>query len=180
MAVEQTRAKVISAIWQGIAQSGVNLAEIPVEQQEKMVDKIADHVLVSMNSLLDEVDRPEAAAEAPGAEENQGEQVLWQGRPFLSLRERYVITTERLKIYRGMLSRDLENIELIRIKDMDVNQGVSERVLNIGDITLRGLDTSAPDIVLNNIPKPQEVFEILRKAWLDARKRYGLQFRDYV
>jgi hypothetical protein len=180
MAVEQTRAQVISSIWRGIAQSGVNLAEIPVEQQEKMVDKIADQVLMSMNSLLDEVARPEPAAEAPEAQEEQGEQVLWRGRPFLSLREFYIITTERLKIYKGMLSRDMENIELIRIKDMDINQGVSERMLGIGDITLRGQDASAPDIVLNNISKPQEVFEILRKAWLDARKRYGLQFRDYV
>ncbi len=180
MAVEQTRAQVISAIWQGIAHSGVNLAEIPVDQQEKMVEKIADQVLVSMNSFLDEVAKPVPAEEAPGAQDDQAEQVLWEGRPFLSLSEHYVITTERLKIYKGMFARDMENIELIRIKDMDVNQGMSERMLGIGDLILHGHDDTAARIVLRNVSKPQDVFEILRKAWLDARKKYGLQFRDYV
>jgi hypothetical protein len=69
---------------------------------------------------------------------------------------------------------------LIRIQDIDLKQGVGERMLGIGDITIRGHDASEAIVTLRNIPKPEEVYEILRKAWLEARKRHGLQFREYM
>ena len=177
MAIEQTRAQVISSIWQAIAQSGVDLSVVPIDQQEKLVGKIADHVMVTMNTLLDEVPEPSPVevAEVVG-----DEQVLWKGRPFLSMVESYAITSERIKIVRGLLARGVENYELIRIQDIDLSQGVSERLVGIGDITIRGHDASDPILVLRNISKPEEVYEILRKAWLEARKRYGLQFREYM
>jgi uncharacterized membrane protein YdbT with pleckstrin-like domain len=94
--------------------------------------------------------------------------------------ESYQITTERVKVRRGLLARDIENYELIRMQDLDLSQGMSERMLGVGDITIRGQDPSQPMLVLRNISKPEEVYELLRKAWLEARKRYGLQFREYM
>jgi uncharacterized membrane protein YdbT with pleckstrin-like domain len=106
--------------------------------------------------------------------------VLWQGHPFLSMVESYMITSERIKIVKGLLSRGVENFELIRVQDIDVKQGLDERILGIGDIVIRGQDPSNPEIILRNIPKPNDVYELLRRAWLEARKRYGLQFRDIL
>lgn len=177
MAIEQARAQVIASIWQAIAQSKVDLAQIPQEQQEMLVGKIADNVLLTINSILEDAPEPQVVEELAA---EPGEQVLWKGRPFLSLVETYVITTERIKTIRGMLSRGIENYELIRIQDIDLSQGISERVMGIGDITIRGHDASDPQIVLRNVSKPEEVYEILRNAWLEARKRYGLQFREYM
>lgn len=177
MSIEQTRAKVIASVWQAIAQSKVDLASIPQAEQEKLVSKIADTVIVTMNDLLDEV----PATEIPTPEgEEADEKTLWKGRPFLSLVETYVLTNERIKIVRGLLSRDIENFELIRVQDIDISQGVSERLFGVGDITLRGQDSSKPTIVLRNVSNPEEVYETIRKAWLEARKRYGLQFREYM
>ena len=177
MAIEQTRAQVISSIWQAVAQSGVDLSSVPAEQQAVLVGKIADQMLGTMNSLLDEVQVPPVDEEVV---DELDEQILWKGRPFLSLVETYTITSERIKIVRGMLSRGVENYELIRIQDIDLSQGVSERLFGIGDLTIRGHDASDPQIVLRNIPKPEEVYETLRRAWLEARKRHGLQFREYM
>jgi hypothetical protein len=174
MSIEQTRSQLVGSIWQAIAQSGVDLSAVPHDQQEKLVGKIADNVMISMNAILDEVPKPEPATET------EGEQVLWQGHPFLSLVESYVITSERIKVIKGLLSRDVENYELIRIQDLDLGQGVTDRVLGVGDIEVRGQDPSNPIIVLRNISKPNDVYELLRKAWLEARKRYGLQFREYM
>ncbi|HEX9617092.1 MAG TPA: PH domain-containing protein, partial [Anaerolineales bacterium] len=106
------------------------------------------------------------------------EQELWKGRPFLSVSESYLLTNERIRITKGFVGRDIENYELIRIQDIDLSQGLSERLLNIGDIHLRGHDPSRPDLVLRNVSKPEEVYETLRRAWLAARKRHGLQFRE--
>ena len=177
MTIEQTRAQLISSIWQAVAQSGVDLSSVPADQQAVLVGKIADQMLGTMNALLDEVEVPQEEEEPV---DEMGEQLLWKGRPFLSLVETYTITSERIKIVRGMLARGVENYELIRIQDIDFSQGVSERMFGLGDISIRGHDASDPKIVLRNISNPEQVYEILRRAWLEARKRHGLQFREYM
>lgn len=177
MAIENIRAQVISSVWQAIAQSGVDISAVPKEQQDKLVGSIADILLITVNNILDEstpVNKTEDQVD------EHGEQVLWESRPFLSLVEYYVLTSERIKIRQGLLGRDIENFELIRIQDIDLKQGVTERIINIGDITIHGHDVSDPKIVLRNVSKPNEVYETLRRAWLEARKRYGLQFREYM
>lgn len=179
MDLQKVRAELIGNIWQAFAQSGVDLSAIPAEQQEELVKKIADKVLVSMDQILDQEAEPPLKESEEELDDGE-ERILWQGRPFLSLVERYTLTTERLKISRGMVGRQVENFELIRMQDIDYKQNVAERVTNLGDITIKGQDASNPEIVLRNVVNPEEVYETLRKAWLEARKRHGLQFREYM
>lgn len=178
MAIEQIRAQIIASIWQAVAQSGVDLTTIPQGQQEMLVSRVADSVMVTMNSMLEEA--PPQPPEKEEVVSELGEDILWHGRPFLSLNETYLITSERIKIVKGLLARNVENFELIRIQDIDVTQAVGERMVGIGDITIRGQDASQNIVVLRNISSPEKVYEILRKAWLEARKRHGLQFREYM
>lgn len=177
MSIEKIRAQLISSIWQAVAQSGVDLSAISQDQQEKLVGRIADNVMVTMDSILEEEASSKPVEENP---DNQDERVLWHGRPFLSISESYTITSERIKITKGLLARNVENFELIRIQDIDYNQGVTERMVGVGDINIRGQDASEPKAVLRNVSHPEEVYNVLRKAWMDARKRYGLQFREYM
>jgi hypothetical protein len=182
MPIEQLRAKVMSRIWQAVAQSGVDLSSLEPTAQDKLVNQITDSMLQTLDELLDEAvpEKPAPAAVDAEPEDEHAEKILWQGRPFLSLVEHYTLTSERLKIVHGMLGRDIENFELIRIQDIDLSQGAGERILNIGDIEVRGQDPSKSLVVIRNIKNPEEVYEILRRAWQDARKRYGLQFREYM
>ena len=175
MSIEQTRAKVIASIWQAVAQSGVDLTAIPREQVEKLVSDIANSTMLTMDDVMSELPKPKANVDII---DSSAEKLLWEGRPFLSLVESYTITNERIRITRGFVGRDFENFELIRVQDLDYSQGLSERVLGIGDIHIKGADASNPEIVLRNIPKPAEVYEILRRAWLEARKTHGLVFRE--
>jgi hypothetical protein len=177
MSIEQIRAKVIGSIWQAVAQSGVDLSALPHDQQENLVSKIADNVMATINSLQEDEIKGEVNDEIV---DDLDENVLWKGHPFLSLVESYLVTTERIKIVRGLLSRDVENFELIRIQDLDYKQGINERIFGIGDIMIRGHDASDPEILLRNVGDPEDVYEILRKAWLDARKRHGLEFREFM
>jgi Bacterial PH domain len=79
-----------------------------------------------------------------------------------------------------LFGRDVEIFELIRVQDIDYKQNMGERIINRGDIFIRGQDPSKPEIVLRNIVDPEKVYETLRKAWLSARKRHGLQFREFM
>lgn len=175
--IEQMRARMSASVWQALAQSGVDLSVIPVDQQEKLVNTITQNVLQAANAILDE-DVPAQPEVEPVSDTE--EIVLWKGRPFLSLTETYILTTERIKVTRGLLGRQIENFELVRIQDIDYSQGLTERLMGIGDITIRGADPSLTVMVMRNIPDPEDVYEIMRKAWLESRKRHGLQFREMM
>ncbi len=176
MSIENTRAHVISSIWQAVAQSGVDLSALSKDQQDALVNAIADGLLVKVDELMGEAVAPGKQAAETAVEGD--ETVLWTGRPFLSLTETYMLTSERIKVTKGLLGRDIENFELIRIQDIDFSQKIGERMLGLGDVTIRGQDASKPELVLRNLRDPEQVYEKFRRAWLAARKRYGLQFRE--
>jgi hypothetical protein len=176
MSLEKYQEQMKANIWKSISQSGLPLDNIPAEKQNKFVDLLSDNLLLTLNSMLDEV----SPNVKPGGlnELADEEKMIWEGRPFLSLVEFYTITNERVKVVKGLIGKDIENFELIRVQDIDISQNLSERIMGIGDITITGADVSSPKIILRNIHNPTEVYEILRRAWLAARKRYGLIFRE--
>ncbi len=177
MSLDQAKAKIEMRIWQSIAASGVAVSSIPKEQLETLVRAIADGVLVAIDDALDDVGlatRQVAAVEAPASEER----VLWEGRPFLSLTTFYRITNERIRVQTGLVGRDFEDLELIRIQDLDRNQGIGERMLGIGDLVIRSADPSHPELVLRNVKDPDQVHEIVRRAMLDARKRFRYSVQE--
>ena len=177
MSLDQYRSRVSSSVWKGLAQSGVDLSQFPADKQTLLVDAISNQVLLAVNDMLDDIPGSAGVKNIP-IDLKDEETVLWRGKPFLSLVESYIITSERIKISTGLLGKDLENYELIRVQDMDVSQNLSERVINIGDIHIMGADPSSPKLTLRNVPDPKAVYEILRKAWLAARRKYGLLFRE--
>jgi hypothetical protein len=179
--IDQTRALVTGKIWQAIAQSGVDTSSLPKEEMDKLVSSISDGILVTVNELLGEASQDEREAQPflPGTDPAE-EQVLWEGRPFLSLVEHYTVTTQRVRITRGLLSKDRQDIELIRVQDIDHSQKLTERMMNIGDIVLRSADASTPEVELRNVGDPEKVHEIIRRAMLEARKRNLVRFREEV
>ncbi|GIK43675.1 MAG: hypothetical protein BroJett011_75080 [Chloroflexota bacterium] len=182
MSLPEMRAKVKASIWQAVAQSGVNLAGVPQADMDRLVGAITDGVLKEMDDFLGQAtSQPAGVSKGPVDEgDDEGETVLWEGRPFLSLSVHYQITSERVRITEGMLGKDREDIELVRVQDIDVSQGLSERMLGIGDLHIRSHDPSYPSAVLNNISNPTEVHEILRRAVLKARKKYNVSFREQM
>ena len=175
MNINEARARIKARSWQSLAQSDVDLKAYEQSDLERLIEIVTDAALLELD---EELGKATAQGSGEAALEESGEKVLWEGRPFLSLNTRYVITDERLRIFEGLLGKDRQDIELVRIQDIDQSQSISERVLNIGDIQVRSHDPSAPQTVLRNIKDPQEVHEILRRAVLDARKRHKLIYRE--
>jgi hypothetical protein len=183
--VPEMQARIKGKIWQGIAQSGINVSAIPQTEMDTLVNVVAESVLSELDAMLPEVvagqvGAPEPAAPDAPASTAEGEKVLWEGRPFMSLGTQYIITSERVRIISGLLSQEREDVELVRVQDIDQQQTVSERILNIGDIHIRSHDPSHSAIVLNNISDPLGVHEILREAVLQARKRHNLVYREQM
>ena len=116
----------------------------------------------------------------------RGERTLWKGRPsfqlspFASLTTRYKLTTERLLVTTGLLKRSLEEVELIRLKDVRLETGVVQRMLSLGTITIFTVDQTAPELQLKNIPHADRVREAIRNAVRDERQRQGVRFAELM
>jgi len=183
MTIDQIRDAIKSRIWQAIASSGVSVAAIPKADLEKLVDQIAREVLLGVDEVIDPAPAiPELKTAAPvaaaiGAAASE-EKLLWEGRPFLSFVERYSVTSERVRIVTGLLGRDHEDIELVRVRDVDWKQGISERIFGIGDIFLNTADPTRPQAVLRNVKHPEVVHETVRRAMLEVRKKYHVIFEQ--
>lgn len=176
MNVAEAQARIKARIWQHIAQSEGEFKEIPQEQLSKLVDLTTNAALVEFDDELDEMLEKESVANV--LDGTLDETILWQGRPFLSISTTYIITNERIRILRGLLGKDREDIELIRVQDMDQRQSLRERLMNVGDLHIRSHDPSHPVVLLNNVRDPQAVHEILRRAVLNARKAHNLHYRE--
>lgn len=178
MNINEARAKIKARAWRSLVQSDVDIKNYDQTMLDDLISIVTDAALLELD---EEIADTLKQTDAPGDRDeygNSGEKELWQGRPLLSLNTTYIITNERLRVIEGMLGKDRQDVELIRIQDIDQTQTISERILNIGDIHVKSHDRTHPEITLRNVKDPTAVHETLRRAILDARKRHKLTYRE--
>jgi len=180
MSVNEIQAKVKAALWKAVAQSKVDVSSVSQEDMDKLVNTMTDGVLQEMDDILSEASGKVSSKAVASIDDDDGivEHILWEGRPFLSLRYYYQITTERVRISEGLFGKEREDIELVRIQDIDHKQSITERALGIGDIFISSHDATQPEATLFNVSDPEEIHEILRRAVLNARKKHGMSYRE--
>ena len=176
--LEQIKTQARERVWKSLAQSPVTIEHLSPEELEALVNAMLDGVMVLIDASLEDAGLPGRQEDGASLPLESDERILWEGRPFLSVFTHYQITTERVRILRGILGRERDDIELIRIQDIDMEQGLTERALGIGDIIIRSADPSMPKAVLNNVKEPEKVHEILRRAMLNARKRFRYSVQE--
>jgi uncharacterized membrane protein YdbT with pleckstrin-like domain len=74
----------------------------------------------------------------------------------------YELTSERLKIRSGVINRNLDELELYRVRDYKLDQPLSLRVFSLGNIILTTSDKTTPVIILRAIRNAEGVREELR------------------
>jgi uncharacterized membrane protein YdbT with pleckstrin-like domain len=74
----------------------------------------------------------------------------------------YELTSERLKIRSGVINRNLDELELYRVRDYRLDQPLSLRVFSLGNIILTTSDKTTPVVVLRAIRNAEGVREELR------------------
>ena len=89
----------------------------------------------------------------------------------------YILTNQRLRILSGRLSKKEEEIELIRIKDIRVKQGLMDRAKGIGDVEVVSADETTPNLVLKDIKDPVGVKETIRNA-VRAERSNKLRYQE--
>lgn len=100
---------------------------------------------------------------------------------FMHLRAtEYVVTTQRVRVISGLLGKDIQEIELFRVKDTMARQTLFLRLFGLGTITIISGDPNHPYIVLAAVPRAIELREQIRQEVMALRQRYGVREMDVM
>lgn len=92
----------------------------------------------------------------------------------------YVVTTQRVRVLSGIFSKDIQEIELFRVKDTMAHQSFFLRLAGLGTITILSGDERNPNIVLSAVPRALELRERLRQEIMTLRQRFGVREVDVM
>jgi uncharacterized membrane protein YdbT with pleckstrin-like domain len=108
--------------------------------------------------------------------------VIILGKWLQNMAAKYQITPERLIVYRGILLKSIDEIELYRIKDVRMNFSLLNQWAGIGTICLASSDetTRVGDLVMPHVEKARARREELRRLVDAARQRRGVREIDMV
>jgi membrane protein YdbS with pleckstrin-like domain len=88
---------------------------------------------------------------------------------------RFEITTQRVRIMRGVLSRTRQDTELYRIDDIGLEEPLGMRLLGHAVLLLRSSDRSTAVVRLYGIPGLAAMADTLRECGLRERERLGVK-----
>lgn len=102
------------------------------------------------------------------------------GWTYLNVRAQvYQLTTERLRFYSGVFDRNIEEIELYRIKDSSVDKPFHLRIFGLGNVHLETSDRSSPSVELHGITDVTYVRDQLRHHVEKVRDQKGVREVDF-
>jgi len=175
MQKDAIRQTITSQFYQSIAESGVEVNAIPQSELQAIVNALSDGMSAALEAVMEEDSQTQAFSMSAGSSglesmdtsmrqptnmDEPPERILWNGRPYMTIGTRYELTTQRLRIFRGILGKTLDEIELVRMRDTRISQHIGERALKVGDVTIVSNDPTTPEIILENIKDPLGVREM--------------------
>jgi membrane protein YdbS with pleckstrin-like domain/DNA-directed RNA polymerase subunit RPC12/RpoP len=92
----------------------------------------------------------------------------------------YRLSTQRLFVYRGLVSRRVEELELFRVRDIDVRQNFWQRVMGYGRMTVYSTDSTTPKFEIAGLPRPLEVKDAIRTQFRTARIRERVRPTEFI
>ncbi len=102
---------------------------------------------------------------------------IWK---FLTVRTQiFELTTERIKITRGVINQHIDEIELYRVKDSQMVRTWWMRLTGLASISLETSDRTMPNLVIPAIRGGNEMREILRRQVELQRDRKRVREMDF-
>lgn len=86
----------------------------------------------------------------------------------------YKITNYRIDIERGIIARRINTMELWHVDDINLDQGVLERLLGVGTITIFSNDKTTPRLPIRGLPSPRPLFDSLKQRIIAVKRQRGV------
>ncbi|MEI6427110.1 MAG: PH domain-containing protein [Pseudanabaena sp. ELA607] len=89
-----------------------------------------------------------------------------------SINTKYLITSERIVVEKGILSQRIETVEIYQIDDIELDKPFGQRIMGTANMRLFTRDVSAPTLVLERLPVDiRQLYEQMRSFIQDARRQ---------
>ncbi len=94
---------------------------------------------------------------------------------FIQLRlTKYKITSRMIERERGLMVKRVDSFALARVKDLQLQQSLFERLLRIGTIRVISSDATEPDLLLEGLEQPREIYTKMRDAVMTFTEKRGV------
>jgi uncharacterized membrane protein YdbT with pleckstrin-like domain len=82
---------------------------------------------------------------------------------------KYLITTQRLRISRGILRKSVQETRLERVQNVNYQQGVLDRLLGVGTVDFDTAGTDDSEFRFEWVNEPEQVVRAVDRAVAEAR-----------
>jgi hypothetical protein len=86
----------------------------------------------------------------------------------------YEVTADRIEWSRGIFDRKVDNLDMFRVIDLNLRRNLFDCVVSIGSVGLITTDKTDPEFVFEKIRNCRRLYDIIKKASLEADKRSGV------
>ena len=93
---------------------------------------------------------------------------------------KYALGEDRLFLEKGLLNLKADEILLYRVRDLELNMSLGQRIFGVGTVRVHSSDHSIPLLELENIKHPREVKETIHQAVEAAKDKRRMRTMEIM
>jgi uncharacterized membrane protein YdbT with pleckstrin-like domain len=91
----------------------------------------------------------------------------------------YEVTSERIRVRKGIFTKRTDELELYRANDTSLIEPLSMRMFGLGTIEVRTMDATSPRLYLEAVHGARNLREELRKCIEQCRDKKGVRLTEF-
>lgn len=93
---------------------------------------------------------------------------------------RFRLSEDRLFCEKGFLNIREDEVLLYRVRDLELNISIGQRIFGVGTVCVHSSDKSIPHLDLANIKNPREVKELIHRSVEDAKDKRRMRTMEIM
>ncbi len=89
-------------------------------------------------------------------------------------RNRFKITNYRIDFEHGLITTNIDTLELWHVNDVRMRQGPMDKIFGVGSIHITSDDRSTPELELRSVSNPRPLFENLKQRVISVKRQRGV------
>ena len=93
---------------------------------------------------------------------------------------RFALGEDRLFLEKGFLNINADEVLLYRVRDLELNISLGQRIFGVGTVRVHSSDHSIPLLELKNIKDPRNVKEMIHQAVEEAKDKRRMRTMEIM
>jgi uncharacterized membrane protein YdbT with pleckstrin-like domain len=91
----------------------------------------------------------------------------------------YEVTSERIRVRKGIFTKRTDELELYRVNDTSLIEPFTMRMFGLGTVEIRTMDTTNPRLYIEAVHGARKLREDLRRCVEECRDRKGVRVTEF-